>query len=407
MMATFPHPAFGQRLLSGETGIKNHLLAAAVLPLALIFDVSSASAQTDTMGATNAPSRFRSADDGWLDVSGFLDEKYGFLPVVLPITEPAVGYGAAGGLAFLSKPLGEPRPGFGRPNITMVGGLGTENGTWGVVAGDVRHWLDDHLQTIVGMLYASVNLDFHGIGDNSLLADSPLRYNLEPKGGAIQAKYRLGDSRFWVGLNYAYAQTHVTFKAPAGTPGLPDFRADSTVGGLTPSLSFDSRDNIFTPNSGTFVEASVGAFSHALGGDDEFQRARLIAIHYLPLSSRLFLGVRLDASASFGDEPFYLRPFISLRGVPVMRYQGDEVTQLEAELRWQFWKRFSLVGFVGAGAAWNNLEHFDNSLTVVSGGTGFRYELARKYGIHIGLDVAFSAHDTAVYVQIGSAWARP
>ena len=47
--------------------------------------------------STTAPSKFRSAEDGWLDVSGFLDEKYGFLPVVIPITEPAVGYGAAAG----------------------------------------------------------------------------------------------------------------------------------------------------------------------------------------------------------------------------------------------------------------------------------------------------------------------
>jgi hypothetical protein len=49
---------------------------------------------------TNAPSKFRSAEDGWPDASGFLDEKYGFLPVVIPITEAAVGYGAAGGLAL-------------------------------------------------------------------------------------------------------------------------------------------------------------------------------------------------------------------------------------------------------------------------------------------------------------------
>src|SRR5215471_17978154 len=71
---------------------------------------------------TNSPSRFRSAEDGWLDVSGFLDEKYGFLPVAIPITEPAVGYGAAVGLAFINKPMGEARPGFDRPNITLVGG---------------------------------------------------------------------------------------------------------------------------------------------------------------------------------------------------------------------------------------------------------------------------------------------
>jgi hypothetical protein len=367
----------------------------------------SAAAEIDTNAVSSGFSKIRSPDDGQFDVSGFLDQQYGFLPVVMPITEPAVGYGAAGGLAFISEPLGKAGAGFGRPNITMVGGMGTQNGSWSAVAGDVRHWLDDRLQTLAGVVYASVNLDFHGIGDDNLLAHSPLRYNLQPAGGTLQGKYRLANSRFWAGVNYAYARTRVKFDAPAGTAGLPNFQSESTVSGFTPSISYDSRDNIFTPTRGTFVEATLGVFSDAFGSDDDFQRARVTAIQYLRLSSNLFLGVRADVAASFGDEPFYLRPFISLRGAPIMRYQGEEIAQLEAELRWQVWKRWSLVGFVGAGATWNDLERFDDSRSIITGGTGVRYELARKYGIHAGVDVAFSAHDAAIYVQIGSAWARP
>jgi outer membrane protein assembly factor BamA len=365
------------------------------------------SAQTNTTSVSTNSSKMYSPEDGQFDVSGFLDERYGFLPVVLPITEPAVGYGAAGGVAFISEPLGKAAAGFGRPNITMVGGMGTQNGSWSAVAGDVRHWLDDRVQTLAGVVYASVNLDFHGIGNDSVLAHSPLRYNLQPAGGTLQGKYRLGDSRFWAGVNYAYARTHVKFDAPAGAPGLPNFQTESTVSGFTLSISYDSRDNIFTPTRGAFVEATFGVFSDVFGGDDDFQRARVTAIQYLRLSSNLYLGVRGDVAASFGDEPFYLRPFISVRGAPIMRYQGEEIAQIEAELRWQVWKRWSVVGFVGAGAMWNNLERFDNSRSILTGGTGFRYELARKYGIHAGVDVAFSAHDAAIYVQIGSAWARP
>jgi hypothetical protein len=362
---------------------------------------------TNAPDTTKAPSKLRSAEDGWLDVSGFLDEKCGFLPVVIPITEPAVGYGAAGGLAFLSKPMGETRAGFNRPNITVVGGLGTDNGTWGAVAGDVRHWFDDRLQTLAGILHASVNLDFCGLGDNPDLADHPLRYNLEPLGGTVQGKYRLGNSRVWGGISYAYATTQVSFDAPAGTPGLPDYRSESNVGGLTPSLTYDSRDNIFTPNRGTYLEASAGLFSKALGADDEFQRAQIIGMQYVPAPRRLFLGLRVQAAASFGDAPFYLRPFIFQRGVPIMRYQGEEMAQIEVESRWQFWKRFSLVGFVGCGTVWNGFEHFESTKSVASGGGGFRYELARKYGLHMGLDVAFGPDDPAIYVQVGSAWARP
>ncbi len=130
-------------------------------------------------------------------------------------------------------------------------------------------------------------------------------------------------------------------------------------------------------------------------------------MQFIPMHPKWTLGLRAEGAASFGDEPFYMRPFVYLRGAPALRYQGEQMALAEAEMRWQFWKRFSLVGFLGGGAAWNDLERFDATQTVVTGGTGFRYELARKYGIHAGVDVAFGPDGPAVYVQIGSAWARP
>ena len=139
--------------------------------------------------------------DGWPDASAFLDKKYGFLPIAMPITEPAVGYGAAGGLMYLSKSFGDASAGLGRPNITFVGAMGTANKSWGVFAADVRYWLRDHVQTLFAVMYASINLDFYGIGKTDVLEDNPLRYNLNPRGGVAQAKYRLGETNFWAGVN--------------------------------------------------------------------------------------------------------------------------------------------------------------------------------------------------------------
>ena len=406
-------PAARVRLDAGELLLKAGFFRFWVLRMLLLLALCGPAvrAQTNdasnTPQATNAVSKFRSPDDGWFDVSGFLEEKYGFIPIPLIVTEPAVGYGGGLGLMFLSKPLPSSEDGLGRPNITVVGGFGTENGSWGTIAGDMRYWLDEHLQTLVGLVYSSVNLDFYGIGDDPALANNPLRYTLEPKGGTARVKYRFGDTRIWAGLNYAFVATEVTFDKPPGTPGEPAFQHESNVAGFTPSLTFDTRDNFFTPNRGTYLEASGGFFSPAFGADQNFQRAGLVAMQFFPLSSKLFLGVRADGAASFGNEPFYLRPYISLRGAPTLRYQGEEVAQIETEIRWQLWKRLSLVGFVGGGAAWNHFEQFNSTQTIVTGGAGFRYELARAYGLHIGLDVARGPDDTAVYLQIGSAWARP
>ena len=349
--------------------------------MALFQSVSASEEPEPSSDKTKAQSKIYSAEDGWFDISGFIDQAYGFAPILMPITEPAVGYGAAGALAFIDKPKGDDaKAGFGRPNISVLGGLGTENGTWGAFGGDIRQWLDDSLQTQLMLVYASVNLDFYGVGENSILQNHPLKYNLTPAGGMFNMRYRLGRTRTWAGVSYTFSETLVTFDDPPDTPNLPDFERHSRIGGLTPSLTFDSRDNMFTPTHGTYVEGSAGLYSQALGGDSEFQLLTLDAIQYLPLNRELTLGVRGGATCSFNDVPFYMRPYIELRGAAAMRYQGDEAAEIEAELRWQLWKRFSLIGFAGVGSAWNDFGKFSNNANIITGGTGFRYELARKYG---------------------------
>lgn len=354
-----------------------------------------------------APASFWSKDDGWLDISGFVDQAYGFVPLLIPITEPAVGVGAAGALVFIDKPKTEASAGFGRPNISVIGALGTENGTRGEFAGDMRHWLDDSVKSLIGVVHASVNLDFYGIGRDPQLQNNPKSYNLETTAGVVQGRYRIGDSPAWIGLGYVLASTTVKFSAPLAPESLPGAQRESRVGGLLPAISYDSRDNMFTPTSGSYFDLSAGLFSKAMGSDTDFRRINLSAIQYVPVSRDLTLGVMGSAILSYGDVPFYLRPFVSLRGVSAMRYQGDYAGQLEAELRWQFWERFSLVGFAGAGATRNEGGQNRAAQEVSTRGLGFRYEIARKYGLHMGVDVAQGPDGPAWYVQFGSAWLRP
>ncbi|HUJ19311.1 MAG TPA: BamA/TamA family outer membrane protein [Nitrospirota bacterium] len=387
-------------------------LSAAILLLAAPWAEAATATETgvdkrqSAAAAAAEPSQFYS-QDGWLDFSGFLDEAYGFVPIASPITEPAVGYGLAGGLIFVDRNKENAEAGHWRPNLTAVGGLGTENGTWGAFAADSRYWMNDQLHTLAGAITASVNLDFYGTGKNDVVRDRPLSYNLKPRGGFLQGQYRIADSRVWAGLGYVAAVTDVSFEAAPGDSRLPQFQNVSHVGGALVSLTFDSRDNIFTPLKGAYLDASAGLFSPALGSDHAFQRVTLTAMQFLALHPELSFGVRAGGTMSSGDVPFYLRPYVQLRGVQAIRYQGDDVAQIEAELRWQFWKRFSIVGFGGWGAAWNDFTRVDNRITVTSGGVGFRYELASRYGLHMGIDVAWGPDNPIVYVQFGSAWARP
>jgi hypothetical protein len=384
----------------------------------LVFGVLRADASQDSGGGsgtndapsaastTNAPSKFRDPIDGWLDVSEFLDTAYGFMPIASPITEPAVGYGASGGLMFINRK--EPVPGARpeKPNLTAVGGLGTENGTWGVFGGNFSSWMDGKLETLASAVYASANLDFYGIGDNAL-RDHPLRYNLEPLGTTLEGHYRLDESSWQAGLSYMFFISKVSFDSGGLPPQVTPRELDSRVAGFSPAIIYDTRNNFFTPTKGVYARAEVGIFNEAVGGSYNFEKVNLTYIYYHPLTSTLSLGVRAEGKASFDDVPFYMRPSISLRGVQAMRYMGEHAAEVELEARWQFWKRWSMVGFTGAGVAWNNFDRLQNDTKVVAGGVGFRYEIARKHGLHMGIDVAFGPNSPVIYIQMGSAWFRP
>lgn len=384
------HPRLGLRRL--RAGLVAALLATAAIAHAAAPD-----------SAARTRSKFVDPVDGWFDLSTFLDEPLGFAPFALPITEPAVGYGAAFALVFMNPSQEGNRT---RPDLTAAGGLATENGTWGGFALDSRSWMDERLQTIVVALYAELQLDYYGLGESDRLRDQPLSYQLAPAGGRATARYRLGESRAKVGLAYTLARTEVEFDAASGDPALPSFDRHSWLGGVTPSFSYDTRNALFTPTRGIFVETMLDLYGNAFGGSDDFQRADAVFIGYYPAHPRVTLGARTSTTASFNDAPFIMRPYVYMRGIAAMRYQGEQVAQLEAEVRYQFWKRLSVVGFGGIGATWAYHDSEAPEENVEAFGAGVRYELARRYALHVGVDVARGPDETAIYVQFGSAWMR-
>jgi hypothetical protein len=362
--------------------------------------------------ATAAPRAAESRltdSDGWLDMSRFLDTAYGFVPIIMPITEPAVGYGALGALVFIDRHAPGSQGLYARPNIAAVGGLRTENGTQGVFGSHLGTWLDGKVRTQVALADFDVNLDFFGLGGNRTPGEVGLGYSIAARGGVAGASYRIGESPLWLGARYTRVNTGVTLDAPAtGLPGVPASDFDLELGGLTPALTLDMRDNFFTPTRGWYVDLSVPIFRKGLGGDRDFEKLDLTAIHFRPLGDSVFFSVRGTAKASSGGTPFYLRPYVSLRGVQALRYQGERAAEVEGELRWQAHPRFSVVGFAGTGVARGGTAIGDGDKTVVAAGAGVRYLLARKHGLHFGLDVAAGPDDKPIfYLVFGNAWLRP
>ena len=178
------------------------------------------------------------------------------------------------------------------------------------------------------------------------------------------------------------------------------------IDGLGLVGQYENLDNTVTPNRGLRAEITATNYGEAWGGDSEFNKYRARTNFWIPASDNWIWGFRIDGEAIDGDDaPFYEYPFINMRGIPVMRYQGEETLVGETEVRWDFTPRWSAIGFVGVGTARSD-RGAGEAETVVSKGFGFRYLMARRFGMRGGIDLAWGPEDFAWYLQIGYAWSR-
>ena len=363
---------------------------------------ADAAAQPQTAG-----SRFRDPEDGKLDLSRFLAQPRAFLPVPLIVTEPAVGYGAGLAGMFVRPRKNAGSEGFARPNMSIAGGLATENGTWMAFAGDSSHWYDERLQTLAAFAAGKLNLDFYGLGDASDSLDQPVSYELDFSLALIQGNWKPKAKSPWsLGLRYIYSKVEPKLDEDAVFPGLAD-RIDVAVSAPAAIVEYDSRDNLFTPTRGVYGESLYLLSREELGATEDFERFQQVLMGWVPLGKDWTLGMRGDYQWVSDGTPFFLRPYIKLRGVAAMRYQGDEMASAEVEARWQVRARWSLVGAAGYGTAHTERDLFSSTRDVWSGAVGLRYQLARLFGMHAGFDVGFSDGETAIYLQVGNAWFRP
>jgi len=297
--------------------------------------------------------------------------------------------------------------GYSRPNMSIAGGIATENGTWAAFAGDSSHWFDDRVQSLAAGGTGHLNLDFYGLGNTSASLEQPIRYSLDFSLALVQGSWKLKPKSPWsVGLRYVYSQVEPKLRDEPQFPGLID-STTMKISAPAAVLEYDSRNNLFTPTRGVFAESVYLASREELGATEDFERFQQVAMGWLPLGESWTLGIRGDYQWVSEGTPFFLRPYIKLRGVEAMRYQGDEMASLEVEARWQMRDRWSLVGAAGYGSAQTDRTSYSATRDITSGAIGLRYKLASKFGMHAGIDVGFSKDTTAVYLQVGNAWFRP
>lgn len=393
--------------------MKKILLLCSLLGFLYASEESNVTKETGFL--TFDKSLFVSKEDGKFDVSDFLSTKYGFMPVPMIVTEPAIGYGGGLNLMFLHDSLGSTLERKSPPSISGVAAIGTENGTLLAAAYHLGFWKEDNIRTTTFLGSLDMNIDFY-------LRDIGIDTNLKGYVAYQELMFRMGESNFFLGGNYLYLDIESKKNSEALPLIDPLFTQQFKMGALGALLQYDTRDTIFTPSQGLFAKATLRRFDENFGGDENFWQYGAKAFYFHPLMDNMILGLRVEGEAvhaSKGDRiPYVSKPFINMRGISAMRYQGEKMLLGEMQLRWEFIERWNMVFFAGAGKVFGDEYKFApgtgaveekinfwDAPAHVAGGVGFRYEVARKYGLWAGLDLATNEeNDFSFYITVGSAW---
>ena len=347
-------------------------------------------------------------EDGMMDVSDYLSGHTGYFPAPIIITEPAIGFGLGAAVAYFHPPKErdtEQHPHKGPPSISVGFGAKTDNGTYFYGGAHSGVWRDDHIRYLGALAKANVNMTFYPNLGELDSNDDGIKFNVDGTYLYQQMQFRLKESNWWLGANYLYVTAENTFQQIEDQElELPDPLSKFDMGGLGAFIEYDGRNTTFTPSNGLKAVLEYRNYDESWGSDFDYDHLMAGIHHYTPFGDYSSLGLRLEGELVSGEVPFFGYPFVNLRGIPAMRYQGKDVITAEAEYLWGITPRWTLVFFGGVGKTSAISEFGGEGETVGAGGMGFRYRLARKLGLQSGIDVARGPEETSIYLTIGSAW---
>ena len=156
-------------------------------------------------------------------------------------------------------------------------------------------------------------------------------------------------------------------------------------------IVFDSRDQLFDPKSGAFIEGHVRINLPLLGGSSGYQLYLLDARVYRPVLTGAVLAMQAALSGASGTVPFEELPQLGgseLRAYVFGRWRDRTAMRLQAEWRQHVIWRVGVVGFLGAGVIGPGLSSFGSVPVRTVYGAGFRFNLSTKENANFSMDYA-------------------
>ncbi len=322
-------------------------------------------------------------------------KKKKILPIAVPITEPAVGYGLIGGaLLFLPK-----KDSLQKSDI-IAGAAGiTTNGTWFAGGGYLGFWKNDKIRYTGFSGYGQITLDYYGFG-----SENPITFDQKVFMFSQQLLFGIGESDFYVGGKYQLSKITIPFEEVEKRGDFESKDLELWNSGIAIIGEYDNLNNFLSPTKGVKFHLSYNQNLEVLGSQRDWGNLNFYTHVYIPVSEKWIPAFRVETNLVTGKPPFYAYPYVSLRGIPALRYQGKFAVVVETEQLYNISTRWGVVGFTGFGAAIDSVDEKIKNELVYNYGAGARYLVIKDLGLKIGADIARGPEDWAFYMSVGSAW---
>lgn len=250
--------------------------------------------------------------------------------------------------------------------------------------------------------------DFWGLGNHTEYTDkvgfSQKQYFVNPQ----FLKRIQGD--IYLGVTYEWQHTGPVDYTPGNVFDQENIagRHGGNTSGIGPILSWDTRNNAYSPDKGGFAEIQYVYFPSALGSDFNFTVLSIDLRKFFKLSSKSVIAVQGLGGLTFGNTPF--RKLEELGGTDMMRgYYGGRYTDkclmaYQAEYRrFLFW-RIGIVAFAATGEVASTPSRFELDGLHYTGGGGVRFALSKEEKLNLRIDYGVAKHSNAFTVQLREAF---
>lgn len=179
--------------------------------------------------------------------------------------------------------------------------------------------------------------------------------------------------------------------------------------GLGLSITYDNRNNAFSPDHGMMMQFYIDYFGSVFGSDYQYTNFVLDLRRFIRVHGEQVLALQAYGYFDAGTVP--LRSLASLGGASSMRgyyagrYRDKNEAVLQAEYRIPLFGRFGAVAFGDIGNVGPELKDLNFQYLKYSYGGGARIALNKAERLNLRLDYGLNAKGSGgFYLQLGEAF---